>query len=92
MAAQLTLMNGSVPLRAAIVHGAGHQFLAGAGLARDQHRAARRRHQLDAPDQVHDRPARSDDSVRFNPGPDDRREHDATAVTCDFTTPPQKHC
>ena len=38
-AAQLTAMNGSLRARAALVHGAGDQLLAGAGLTDDQHGA-----------------------------------------------------
>ena len=63
MAAQLTLMNGMLALRAAMVHGASHQFLAGAGFAGDQHRAAGRRHQLDAPNHIGDGRAVADDAV-----------------------------
>ena len=52
-----------VALRAAMVHGAGDQLLARAGFAGDQHRAARRRHQLDAMDHIGDRAAVADDAV-----------------------------
>ena len=50
-------------LRAAIVDGAGDQFLARAGFARDQYRASGRRHQLDATDHLGHGVALTDDAV-----------------------------
>jgi hypothetical protein len=47
----------------AAVHGTGNEFLARTGLASDQHRAARRRHQLDLTDHIGDGAARADDAV-----------------------------
>ena len=51
------------PLRAAIVHGAGDELLARAGLARDQHRAAGGRYQLDDPDHIGDGATATDESI-----------------------------
>jgi hypothetical protein len=45
------------------VDGPGHELLARARLAHDQHRALRLRHQLDLPEQVLDRAALADDAV-----------------------------
>ncbi len=42
-APQLIATNGMIGPQALVVHGAGHQLLAGAGLAEDQHRRVRRR-------------------------------------------------
>ena len=52
-----------VPLRAAVVDGARHQLLAGAGLARDEHRALRLGHALGAMDDLLQRAAATDDAV-----------------------------
>jgi hypothetical protein len=45
------------------VYGPGNQLLACAGFTRDQHRAAGRRHELDAADHIGDRAAAADDAV-----------------------------
>jgi len=48
-----------------MVHGAGHQLFARAGFARDQHRATRRRDQLDAMNHLGNGAALADDTVAF---------------------------
>jgi hypothetical protein len=53
-------------LRAAFMHGARHQLLAGAGFTCDQHSTASRRHQLDALDQIDDGATLADDAVPLN--------------------------
>jgi len=49
--------------RCAMVHGASHQLLAGAGFAGNQHRAAASRHQLDSSNHLADGVAATDDAV-----------------------------
>ena len=63
IAAQFTLMSGMSPLRAAVVDGARHQLLAGAGLAGDEHRALGLGDQLGALDHLLHRAAAADDAV-----------------------------
>ena len=72
-----------VPLGAAMVRGAGDQLLARTGLAGNQHRAAGRRHELEAMDHLGDRPAVADDPVAVKVLTDDRwRERSAAADSC----------
>ena len=63
MAAQLTLMSGRPRLRAPGVDGPRQQFLARAGLARDQDGALRGRHQVDLAQQLLHLGAAADDAV-----------------------------
>ena len=62
MAAQLTLINGRSRCALRLCT-AGDQFLAGAGFTGDQHRAAGRRHQLDATDHIFDSATLADDAI-----------------------------
>jgi len=64
------------------VYGAGNQLLARAGFARDQHRAAGRRHQLDATDHIGDGAAVAHDAIPVKVLADHRRrERSATTVS-----------
>ena len=60
-AAQLTAMNGLPAPGREVVDALGHQLLAGAALALDQHRARDRRHLLDLDQHLLDRGALADD-------------------------------